>query len=39
MLGFIQGEFQYTKIARPLFGYQSYSFVENYMYSLGQGVF
>ena len=31
--------FDCTKIARLLFGWQSYTFIENYMNSLNQGVF
>ena len=31
--------FDCTKIARLLFGRQSYTFIENYMNSLSQGVF
>ena len=31
--------FDCTKIARLLFGWQSYTFIENYMNSLSQGVF
>ena len=34
-----QGVFDCTKIARLLFGLQSYSSVDNYMNSLSQGVF
>ena len=39
MLSLCQDVFYCTKIERLPFGYQSYSFVEIYMLSLGQGVF